>query len=473
MSTRLEQRRDRDLRRSAVLGGLVVALVGLGVVSVSVTGARAPVAPASVAAVNLGAESSAFYCGGLEHIQGVLESYVAIADLASTPRIVEITTTNDQQQVSLRQVKVRPGRVFHFTPAKLISGSIEAVSIDANQGGIAATESIRGTNGVAVAPCLSAAASSWWLVGGSTEPGSSFVLSVFNPYASQAVVSVTLVTPTGIVVPNSFQGLLLGPHQLAALSVHGVAPNQSPITAHVVATDGSVVAYGIERSTRGASVLSLLPGSPSTSSRWYFPLGSGSPDVTTQLLLLDAGPRPATATVQVVRPPGCAGHCSAPFVVDLAPGVTSTLTVSPSTRVLPGLPIAVSVVATSPGVVVAQRVSAAGATGQNTPLDDPSLTGAGRLVLVNPLANGFDAVVVMNPSATAVRVTLETVSPSGQKAIGVSYGVEANGMIVLGAKALRGVIDGVLELVATGPIVASGAVHGALGGSSVLVAAPT
>ncbi len=472
MSPRGDESRG-DARRTVVLGALVVALGVLVVVSAATAGARAPVVPASVARVSLSAESSAFYCGGLEHIAGVVESYVAVADLASTPRIVEITTTNDVQQVDLRQVRVLPGHVFHFTPAKLLAGSLQAVSIDANEGGIAATESIRGVNGVAVAPCLSAAAPSWWLTGGSTEPGGGFVLTIFNPNAYEAVVNVTLDTPTGTVAPNSDQGVLLYPHQFAALAIHAVAPNQSPITASVVASVGSVVVYGIERSTVGAQVLSLLPASPSTSTSTYLPVGADSSARTTTLVLVDPGPRAATATIQAINPPGCNRHCAAPFVVGLAPGVATSLNVAPSSRVLSGAPFALALRVTAPGVVVTQRVSAQGATGQSTPIDDPSLQGAGHLVLVNPLANGFDAVDVMNPTASSVRLSLETVTPSGTKTIGSTYRIDPNGVLLLGSGALRGVVDGVLELVASGPVVASGEVHGALVGSNVLVAAPT
>jgi hypothetical protein len=459
-----------------VLGALAAALVVLGAVSASTAGARAPVVPTSVAKVSLSAESSAFYCGGLEHIPGVVESYVAVADLASTPRIVEVTTTNDRQQVSLRQVRVLPGRVFHFTPARLLNGSLQEVTIDANEGGIAATESLLGVNGVAVAPCLSATAPDWWLTGGSTEPGDGFVLTIFNPNAYDAIVNVTLSTPLGLVTPNSYQGLLLLPHQFAALAVHAVAPNQSPITANVTAadgTDGSVVVYGIERSTAGAPVLSLLPASPSTSRTAFLPVGPSSSAASTKLLLVDPGPDPATATVQVINPPGCSRRCAAPFVVGLAPGVATSLIVSPSSRVLSGSSFSMSVRASAPGVVALEQVSAQGATGQSVPVDDPSLEGARDLVLVNPLANGLDTVSVMNPSSSEVRVGLETVTPSGERSIGTTYGIEPNGLLLLSAGALRGIVDGVLELVATGPIVASGVVHGALAGSNVLVAAPT
>lgn len=469
-----------EARRIVVLGGLALALGVLGVVSATTAGARPSVVAASVAKVSLSAESSAFYCAGLEHLPGVVDSYVAVADLASTPRIVEITTTNDSQQVDLRQVTVLPGRVFHFTPARLLSGSLQAVSVDANEGGIAVTESIEGVNGAAVAPCLSSTAPEWWVTGGSTEPGSGFVLMVFNPNAFNAVLTVTLSTPSGSIAPNSYKGILLLPHQFAALAAHAVAPNQAPITANVTTLsgsgstpDGSVVVFGLERSTTSAPVLSLLPASPSASTSMYLPVGASASTVTTKLLLVDPGPAPATATVHVVNPPGCTLHCAAPFVVGLEPGVATPLTVAPSSRVPSGSPYAMSVRASAPGVVAVERVSKDGVTGQSSPVDDPSLQGADHLVLVNPLASGFDAVYVVNTSAAKVRLGLETVGPRGTRSIGKAYNLAANGMIELSAGALGGIVDGVLELVASGPVAASGVVHGGLAGSDVLVAAPT
>jgi hypothetical protein len=472
MSARRDVARGEG-RRVVVLGALALALGVLAVVSATTAGARPTVVAASVARVSLSAESSAFYCAGLEHIPGVVESYVAVADLASTPRIVELTTTNDLQQVDLRQVTVLPGRVFHFTPARLLAGSLQAVSVDANEGGIAVTESMLGVNGAAVAPCLSSTAPSWWVTGGSTEPGLGFVLSIFNPNAFNAVLTVTLSTPSGSVAPVSYRGILLGPHQFAALDLHTVAPNQSPITANVVATDGSVVAYGIERSTSTAPVLSLLPASPSPTTSAILPVGPSSSTVTTKLLLVDPGPTPTTATVHVVNPPGCSIHCAAPFVVGLAPGVATPLTVAPSSRVPSGSPFGMLVRATAPGVVVLERVSENGVTGQSTPVDATSRAGTDHLVLVNPLANGFDAVYVVNASASKVTLDLETVTPSGERTIGRAYSLAANGMLELSKGALGHVVDGVLELVASGPIAASGVVQGGTLGSDVLVAAPT
>lgn len=462
-----------DQRRGVVLISLVVVLVALGIVATTTSSAFEPLVATSIDRASLSAESSAFYCGGLEHVAGTVESYVAVADLSSAPRIVEITTTNERQQAALRQVKILPGHVFHFTPARLLNGSFEAASVDANEGGIAVTESIRGVNGMAVAPCVSSAAPDWWTTGGSTEPGEGYVLTMFNPSASDAVVSVTLYTPKGIVTPSSYQSIFLGPHQLSVLGVHAVAPNESPITANVVATSGSVVVYAIQRSTTSAQTVSLLPASPNAPTSSYLPVGTGSSNATTQLLLVDTGAGSVTASVHVLLSAGCSTRCAAPFLVDLSPDVVTALRISPSSRVPSGSSFAMSVLATAPGVITVERVSADAETGQSAPVDDPSLVGATHLVLVNPFANGFDAVDVLNPSGTSVRVSLGTVGPSGFHSFGLTYRVAANGTLPLSSGALRGVIGGVLELRSTGPVVASGVVHDALIGSSVLVAVPT
>jgi len=464
--------RGAEPRRAVVLVAAASILAVLAAVSVRATPHNGAVEPSSVAAIPLGAESSAFYCGGLEHAEGVVESDVAIADLSGSAHVVEITTTNELNQVSLRQIRVHPGHVVHISPANLVGGSLEAVSIVSAGGGIAATESIRGVNGAAVAPCLTRASGSWWLTGGSTKKGQSLVLSVFNPYASAAVVAVTFQTPGGVVVPSGFQGLVLGPHQLAALSVHAVAPNVAPITTHVVATFGAVVVYGIERSTSGAASIALLPGTPSPTHVAWFPVGSSIPSRTTQLVLTNTSLLPVGAAVRVWAPAGCARHCPAPFDVTIAQQSTALLTLSPSTRVPAGTAMSAEVVADGAGLVAAQRVTESDATGANAPIADPGLARSMRLVLVNPLASGFDDVGIVNPTGTEVRVSLETVARGGPRQIGVAYTIGPRDSLVLGPGALRGMVAGVLELVSSGPITAAADVHGALRGASVLVASP-
>jgi hypothetical protein len=461
-----------ELRRPVVLGALACALAVAGVISATATTPRPSVAPQSDAVVAASAQSSAFYCAGLEDIRGSVTSQVAIADLARSPRIVELTTADSAGHVAVRELRVDPGSVAHVSPGNYVRGDYVAMTVDASGGGVAVSEALRSVNGSAVTPCLSEASASWWVTGGSTEPGQSFVVAVFNPNESRAVATVTLETPSGLFVPSAYAGLVLGPHTLEALWVHDVAPNESPITAHVKATDGDVVVYGVGLATQHQTSVSLLAASPGPSRTVVVPSASTNPSLSTSLLFAGIGSDPVTATVQVLAPSGCTTRCPAPFTVSVPAGSTTSLTLSPTSRVPLDEQIAAVVTAPAPGVIVTEHVSTLGGVGQSAPLYDPTFAGGTRLVLVDPLGGTITDVGVVNPTGHAVSVRLETVTRRGPHLFGASYVVAAHSDLVLGGSALRGVDDGVLELVADGDVSAAAQVRGATQGAATLAAAP-
>jgi len=273
-------------------------------------------------------------------------------------------------------------------------------------------------------------------------------------------------------VPSIYKGLVLEPHQLAALNVRSVAPFAAPITTHVVANQGVLVVYGTERSTNGAASIALLPGTPAPTHVAWFPVGSSASDRTTRIAVTNTSSVAVNAAVRVWAPSGCTPHCPLPFQLTVGPTSTAYVTVAPSTRVPAGTALAAEVVAGVGGVLARQEVTQGYATGANAPIADPGLVRSVRLVLVNPLASGFDDVGMLNPTGAPVTVTLATVAASGPVRIGASYTIAAHNSLVLGPGALRGMVSGVLVLVATGPITASADVHGALRGASVLVGVP-
>jgi hypothetical protein len=455
-----------------VLVALACALVAAVVVSATTTTSRPSVAPQSDARVAQSAQSSAFYCAGLEDMKGSVTSVVAIADLSKSSRTVELTTADSEGHVAVRELRVTPGSVAHVAPGNYVRGAYVAMTVDASGGDVAVSEALRSVNGTAVTPCLSEAGASWWVAGGSTEPGQSFVVEVLNPYESRAVASVTLETPSGLFVPSAYAGLVLGPHTLDALYVHDVAPNESPITAHVKSTDGDVVVYGVGLATQHQTSVSLLPASPGGSRTIVVPSASSDPSLSTSLLLAGTGTAPVAATVQVLAPSGCTTRCPAPFTVSVPAGSTTSLTLSPTSRVPLDEQIAAVVTAHGSGVVVTEHVSTLSAVGQTAPLYDPAFAGGTKLVLVDPLGGAFSDVGVVNPTSRTVSVRLETVTPSGPRLLGPSYVVAAHSNLVLGSGALRGVVDGVLELIADGDVSAAAQVHGATEGAATLAAAP-
>jgi hypothetical protein len=461
----------RATARAVVLVLLAGALVVLAVVSASTSPAAPVAAPSSAQTVRVGTESSASFCGGLEHRPGIVASEVAIADLAGVPRTLEVTTSNERGRASRRLIAVRPGHVLHLDPSNLLAGSVEAMTIVADGGGVAATESISGAGGTAVAPCVTVASPTWVLTGGSTEEGHSLSISVLNPYATTAQVTVSFLTPAGFVEPTAYRGLDLAPHQLDVLTVKDVAPKQAPITTDVVTTFGSVVAFAVGRSTSGVASLSLLPGAPAPALAATFPLTPNFAGATSRLVLANLGATTVSATVRTTWSPGCGTHCAAPDAVSVSPGGTTALQVAPSSRAPTGVVVATSLTASPPGLVVVQDVVSPTSGGQSAALDDPSGVGATRLVLVDPTPSRFERVVMANNGDVAVTVTLEAVGPNGVR-VGRSVGVAPHAVTVVNGRRLPRLTGGVLELVATGPIFATGELRGALLGSDLLPAAP-
>lgn len=472
MTTPPRAERVRGARgRIAVLVSLAVALVVLGVVSSRTTAPVPAAVPASVATVQVGTESSASFCGGLENDPGFATSTVAIADLSRVARTAEVTTSNEGGHVSQRLVAVRPGRVVHLVPSHLLKGSVEAMSIVAEGGGIAATESVAGPGGTAVAPCLTSGGPSWYLTGGSTERDHSLMVSVLNPFATSAQVTVSFLTGGGFVEPAAYKGLDLGPHRLDVLDVHDVAPNEAPITTEVTTTSGNVVVFGVSRAATGTGSVALVPGAPAPASTATFPLVPNRSDVTTRLVLANPGPTSVNASVRIDWSPGCAAHCAAPLGLTVAPGSTSSLLVAPSSRAPIGVAAAAALTASPPGLVVVQNVRTSTARGQSAALDDPSGLGADVLVLVDPTRSGFERVSITNDGGASVAVTLESPGVNGVR-LGRTVQVAPHGVTFVNGRRLRWLVGGVLLLVATGPVYATGEVRDALLGSDLLAAAP-
>jgi hypothetical protein len=463
--------RARAPHRTAVLVALAGALAVLGVVSTSTSTSAPRAIPASAATLQVGTESSVSFCGGLEHEPGVATSTVAVADLTDVARTVEVTTSNERGKVSLRLIALHPGRVLHLDPFHLLKGAVEAMSVVAEGGGVVATESVSGPGGTAVAPCLTEGGPSWYLTGGSTERDHSLLVSILNPYATSAQVTVSFLTGLGFVEPTAYKGLDLGPHRLDVLDVHDVAPNEAPITTEVATTSGNVVAFAVNRSSTGTGSIALLPGAPAPASTTTFALVPNRSGASTRLVLANVGATTVNANVRIDWSPGCARHCAAPFGVSVAPGATTSLLIAPSSRAPIGVAAAAELTASAPGLVVAQNVRTSSSRGQSAGLDDPSGLGGDHLAMVDPTASGYERVSIANTSDASVSVTLGSVGPHGVR-IGRTIEVAAHGVSFVNGRRLRWLVGGLLTMTATGPIFATGEVRDALLGSDLLPAAP-
>ena len=227
-------------------------------------------------------------------------------------------------------------------------GAMATLSADpGDAGGVIATQPVSGEafraagvtssvttsgdlRGLAATPC-SAPAISQWIVGGSTEVGSTALLTVQNPSAGPATVTLAVYGPSGQVALGSQGAFVLGPGQTKVTRLEAVAPDQRRVAVHVASTGGRVTAHLQVQSLDGllARGVDLLgPGvGPSTSVAIPGVMSGGEAldDPNAPVLrLLVPGTAGGTARVRIYGPSGRVFLRGADSL-DLAPGTVTDL----------------------------------------------------------------------------------------------------------------------------------------------------
>jgi len=117
---------------------------------------------------------------------------------------------------------------------------------------------------LAAASCVVPAAEAW-LVGGSTEVGSSARLILTNPGLTQVTVDLTLWDGAGLVESVGTSGLVVPPESQRAVLLEGIVADASRLAVRVNATGGDIAAYLQHASMQAltpAGVDFVVPGNP-------------------------------------------------------------------------------------------------------------------------------------------------------------------------------------------------------------------
>ena len=184
--------------------------------------------------------------------------------------------------------------------------------------------------GLAAASC-SRPGISQWLVGGSTEIGSSSQLVLQNPGLTPAVVQVQVWGQGGEVVLSGGGQQLVGPGQEVVTLVEAAAPEQRRLVVHVAASGGLVSAY-LQHSTLDGlvplGVDHVVPGAEPTTDLALVGVESVGEAVddphAPQLRLLAPGDEAGTARVTVYGEDGAVPLRGAEEV-EITPGVVTDL----------------------------------------------------------------------------------------------------------------------------------------------------
>jgi hypothetical protein len=253
---------------------LVVALITAGAVAAGGVVMERRLGPRAPAPVTRSDEvSGAWYCphGGGEGWR----AWVTVANPSPRPTQVRLTTwtgSTPQRAAEIlqpgthRRVEVPAGQmaaatVVEFLGAPAAAGTV--VTRPEDQGG-----------GVAAEPCLERAGTRWYVPEASTLRGETSSLVVHNPFVTDAVVDVALLSATRLLRPGKLKGIVLPPGQVRAVDLGRFALGEGALTPVVAAPLGRVVVGGVTTSAGGLRATSAVP-EPST--RWILPgAGDGS-----------------------------------------------------------------------------------------------------------------------------------------------------------------------------------------------------
>jgi hypothetical protein len=334
---------------------VVVVVAGVGVAA-GARGTPAPVSPlvepdALVTPAN--AESSAWYCAGQTTAAGGAPGFLLLTNTTGRAVPATVSEVTDGGSVENAAVSVPPrGDVTPDVPAPS-SGSWLSAIVTVAGGGVAVSQVVAAPSGWSVAPCQSTTSATWYFAGGSTVGSNGLYVSLLNPTSTPVVADLSFTTPSGVVHPINFQGIVLQPDQVVAEDVGAEVQNAAAVSTTVTARTGRIVASEVQVYTGPSTGLSLVPGSNAPQSTWFIPQSEETTGGTSEIDVFNPGQVPESVTAYLRLPSGPL----APLQHTVAPGSTWSLVTSKQTRIPAGAFYSARIEASGgPGVVVGRGV---------------------------------------------------------------------------------------------------------------------
>ena len=476
------------LASALILGGLIDRTPGS-----SSRAAASSVQPGPVAAPPQALSSSWFCAGatdqhGVGRIRGAAPGAVVIAN--SGPTTVTGVVTLVPTSGSSVRIPVSVGPDGHTSIAEDVPGGAPWIGaiVDINAGSVAVDQLVDGSLGEASAPCATAGSSQWYFATGATLINAAVVVSLLNPYPSDAVVDMSFTTSNGLEQPQEFQAVVVPAGELVTVNLGDHLRRRQAIAATITARSGRIVAWKTDVVTPPASGAALLGtpaasnpladpaapipgvtltlGVPAPATTWTWPDGVTGNGVDEQYMIYNPGPDTAQMKLSLNLDQGTAD----PFDLSVGPYQVNTVVSSQEVRIPPGVGHSAVLESTNGVGVVAVRTIAAAAPSAWSGLGELSggqVAAAGWLV-GSYAADGHHAgsVVVYNPGSAAARVVLQGLDGSAQVPLDtVVVGPDRRASINLNN--LRPVAGEPLLITASAPIYVESDSYGIHGSSGI------
>ncbi len=350
--------------------------------------------PTSAGARGANADSTALYCAGLTDAKGVASGRVIFENASGARRQVSVLVSSDAGTSWTGSLSMPAHSRASLTPSSLVKGHNFGVAAQVSGTGVVA-EMLAAANDAA-SPCVSQGVTQWYATGFDTLVGSSAALSIVNPTATPAVLSVSIFTANGFAAPAPYQGLSVAPHGELVVNLGDQVVNTANVGVHVRVVRGALAITGVQSSH---GVTSFVQGVSSPQRTLWFASVTTVNRATAQVRLANPHDTPVSVSVTV----HLANFSPATQQVELAPYATGVVTVTPNPAIAPDAYGALTV--SSSRAVVADLAVGDGTFEQLS----ASPTPVARLVVEDFTGRGFDAARVTNTSHHAVTLAVTTV----------------------------------------------------------------
>jgi hypothetical protein len=240
--------------RSAPATLVVLALAAVAVVA-GLTRPGTPGAAAAALPSTVGSTVRAnLLCPDVRQIPGTLSTSVDVG--TTTPGSGSVTLAPATSTAAARTVL--SGSQGVATDPAAPSGPVVLAAAGGVSGGVVGEQIARANKtsarGWAEARCEPARADQWFL-GPATEVGDLPTVVLADPADSRAIVTITVLTPNGLVAAPAGGNLVLAPHSVQRLSLQQLAPGETATAVDVRTESGLVSAAVLDVRTHGTTFL--------------------------------------------------------------------------------------------------------------------------------------------------------------------------------------------------------------------------
>lgn len=417
----------------------ILAVVAAVLALMAVAGSRLSAGPAfpaapvqALPAARTSAVDQEWYCSvGTAVSGGQANASLVLLNASAAILRGEVTVYPNQGGARTQSFALGPWSQGSITEATVAPGPFVAATVSFDGHGGSVDQEVAGRLGLSATACATEPSPDWYFADGTTVPGASLVVGLFNPFPEEALADLTFADGQGEVAPSDFQGIFVPGRSLVTVDVGQHVVEVPDIATTVTVKVGRLVASELQLdAVRGQLAVSLNTGAPGPAPRWYLPEGVEAPGVAESIHVYDPTSRASRVLVRV----GLAQGQAAPFALDLAPRSESALDLSDQPRIPQNDPYTLEVVARG-GPVVVQRTVDAGPpstrSGLATMLASPEAATAWALTAGGTSATQDEWVDLFDPGSRTATVSISAPLQGVDSAVGglTDLSVPAGGQV--------------------------------------------